>query len=165
MAGYTALSDDQVLIGVLYPATHSSSSANTGWINAGYYKRFQAIITVGVVGSGESITATVQQATSSTGAGAKAMQNPITLSTAITASNQAAVINVNSQSFDANNGFSWVEFALTFTTSGTTAAAETYGNMVVLGDPQLTPPIVGAGPTTGSLASQIVGAGVSPNDY
>lgn len=164
MAGYTACSDDQVLVQAVAPAAFSSSSPTGTWINFAGYKRAQIIINVGAVGSGESITATVKQATSSTGAGAKAMQNPIALNAAVTASNSAVVININGQSFDANNGFQWFALVPTFVNSGTVASAETVASYSVLADPNATPPTTGAGPITGSVASQVVGAGIQ-NDY
>lgn len=157
MAGYTACSDDQTLVLAVSQAAYSSATSTGTYINFSLYRRAQFIVSIGAVGSGESVTATVKQATSSTGAGAKAMQNPISLTTAITASNQVAVININDQSFDANNGFQWAALALTFTNSGTVASAETNAAVFVLADPNVTPPT--------SVAGQVVGGGIGTADY
>ena len=156
MAGYSACSDDQTLAQVVNPTAYSSATSTSAYVNFSLFKRGQYIVTVGAVGSGESITATVKQATSSTGAGAKAMNTPIALATAVTASNTPFVININDQSFDANNGFQWAALALTFVNSGTVASAETTVSFVLLCDPNSTPPT--------SVASQIVGAGITA-DY
>lgn len=155
MAGYTACSDDQTLVAVLNTIGHTSSTVNTGWVNMGANVKAQFIINVGAIGAAEAMTAVASQATSSTGAGAKATNNAIAI-TAITASNTSAVVNINGQSMDANNGFQWVSLNLGFVTSGTTAALGTFATVNVLAVPDVTPPT--------SVASQVIGAGISA-DY
>ena len=149
MAGYTACSDDQAIAAVTPIKGFSSSTTRCGWINMGLYNRGQFLIEVGAIGAAESFTAVAQQATDTNGTGVKAL-NTAKAITAITASNSTAVINVNGQDMDANNGFQYISVLLTSITSGATASTETYASCVFLGQPESTPPSAFAG-------SQIVG--------
>lgn len=149
MAGYTQCSDDQTICAVLPPAQYTSTTARCGYVNMSGFNRLQFIVTVGVTGAAESVTAAVQQATDTTGAGVKALNsqasgNALTLTAPITASNKSAVINVNAQELDVANGFTSVSLLLTFVTSAT-AGTETVAGVVAVGQPEITPPAAFAG--------------------
>jgi hypothetical protein len=144
MAGYTACSDDQAIAAALPITSYSSTTARIGWVNMGLYSRGQFIVQVGVTGAAEGVLAVAQQATDTNGAGAKALNNAKAIA-AITASNKTAVIDINGQDMDANNGFKYASVLLTFVNSGTTATAETFASGIFLGDPETTPPPAFAG--------------------
>lgn len=149
MAGYTACSDDQAIVTVLPITSYTSTTARVGWVDMGAYSRGQFILQVGATGTAESLTAVAQQATDTNGSGAKAL-NTAKAITAITASNKSAVININGQDMDANNGFRYASVLLTFVNSGTVASAETFVGGLFLGQPETTPPAAFAG-------SQVIG--------
>jgi hypothetical protein len=149
MAGYTPLSDDQPINGILNPIGNTSSTVTLGWVDMKYYKRNKFTISVGAIGSGENLAASVVQATTSTGAGSKALATPIAI-TAITASNKSAVVNVSGPDLDTNNGFEFAALSITLVNTGTNAAGGTVLSGLSQGDPQTTPPPAFTG-------SQVVG--------
>jgi len=86
---------------------------NTGWIDAGLAEWLVAIINIGVVSAGGTMTLSWLQATSAAGAGSKALNTGAFAPVTYTATGQAIVEEHVGQQIDVANGFRWVRAVLT----------------------------------------------------
>ncbi len=102
---------------------------SSGWVDASQFENMLAMVETGVISAGGTVSATVQQASSATGTGAKAIypgNNTSGTALAIAPLTQAgggsssqAPINIKPDDLDVNNGFRWIQ--LTITPSGAAA--------------------------------------------
>lgn len=115
-------SDRFHVVGVVDPDANAAGTVVTTWVDAGLYETFCAIIFAGDLGTNGTIDAKLRQATSDAGAGAKDITGKaITQFTQAGTdhSNKQAMINLESEDLDTNNGFRYV--ALSFTTATATS--------------------------------------------
>ena len=107
-------SQNIAIVGSVAPQSLAAGSSSTGWINAGLYNWFMALVQLGTPGSGGLLDAQLQQATDSTGANAKTLL-------AMTQMNAAGqtIIQQKASQLDIANGFNYVR--LTITTSVATS--------------------------------------------
>jgi hypothetical protein len=132
-------SEQVAILGQISPSSQAAGSLTTGWLSAAQFQKFLAIIQVGAFGASATVDANIQQATSSGGAGAKAITTPtgapaITELAAAGGNNVQCEINLDAQFLDVNNGFDYIQLTITVGV----AATETSG--VLLGFvPRLAP--------------------------
>lgn len=108
------------------PISQGAGTATTAWLDASQYPAVAALIQVGVLGASATVDAKFQQATSSGGAGAKAITGAAI--TQITATNnQEAIINLRVDQLDINNGFNFIQLSVTVGVAATLIAAAVYG--------------------------------------
>ena len=95
----------------------------SAWVDASQFENILALVEIGVISAGGTVNATVQQATTNTGTGAKAIypgNNTSGTALAIVAQTQAggggssqAPINIKPDDLDVNNGFRYIQLSIT----------------------------------------------------
>lgn len=117
------------VLGNVDPDAYAAGTYTSGWVSAAEYDRFLAIVQVGDIATSGTVDAKLQQASDSSGTGAKDITDKaITqLTEAGTDSNKQAVINLKPTELDMDNDFT--HFRLSITTA--TAAADASG--IILG--------------------------------
>ena len=124
-------SNEAVLVGVIDPDLNTAGTLTTGWINMGLFETVQAIIMAGALGTNATLDAKLEQATDSSGTGAKDISGK-----AITQLTQAgtddsdkqAIINCRSDELDVNNDFAYVRLSMTVAVASSDSAALVLGH-------------------------------------
>ena len=112
------------LLATINPSLQAVGSLTTGWIPMGNVHSLLAIIATGTLGASATVDANLQQAQDATGTGAKPLTGKaITTIPAATGNNSQALINLQAQELDVNNGYGFVELTITVGV----AASETAG--------------------------------------
>lgn len=119
-------SEVAAVVGVVDPADLATSAASTGWVYAGDFFRFLAVVQAGALSG--TLDAKIEQATTSAGGGAKDVTGRAITQLAATDDNVQALINVKHDDLDIANGFDYLR--LTVTPTGGTA---NLGSAVLLG--------------------------------
>ena len=129
---YNVKASEQVaLLGVIPPASQGVGSVSTGWVSASEFMKFLGVVSVGAFGASATVDANIQQATSSSGAGAKAIAIPsgnlaITELAAGT-NNIQAELNLDAQILDVNNGFDYINLTITVGVAACLVSGELWG--------------------------------------
>lgn len=129
-------SERAAVVGVIDPDANAAGTVTTGWVDASKFNKFLAIVMAGDLGSSATIDAKIEQASDSSGTGAKdlAGKSITQLTKAGTDDNKQALINFNTSDLDINNGFTHVRLSFT------TGTATSDGGAVLLGfDPRYGP--------------------------
>ncbi len=124
------------LVGVIDPDAYAAGTYTTGWWDTAEIEKALAIVSAGDFVATGVLSAKIQQATSSAGAGAKdvtalAITN---LTQAGTDDNKQAMINVTAADLDFNNGFRYARLSVTLTTAGADMSAVVIGTNFRRGD-------------------------------
>ena len=117
------------IVGVIDPDAYAAGTVTTGWIKAGDFQRFMATVSAGDLGTNATLDAKLEQASDSTGTGAKDVTGKaITqLTQAGGDSNKQAIINLNPDELDIANGFGYFRLSLTVGTATSDAGAMVQG--------------------------------------
>ncbi|MBE1208115.1 hypothetical protein [Aminobacter carboxidus] len=124
------LSEQTSVVGVIDPDANAAGTLTTGWIDMATYGGLLAIIMAGDLGTSATIDAKLQQASDSSGTGAKDVTGKaITQLTqaGTDKSNKQALINMRAEELDRSNGFTHVRLSMT------TATATSDSGAIVLG--------------------------------
>ena len=110
-------SDRVAVVGAIKPDAHVAAAYTSGWVPAKNFARFMAIFGWGTLGAGATIAGIIQQATDSSGTGAKAVTGAaITTATQAVSpadDEQQAIINLNTEDLDTANGFDYIRLSMT----------------------------------------------------
>ena len=110
------------------PASQSAGSATTGWVSVANHHGLLAVVQTGVLGTLATVDAKLQQATDSSGAGAKDVAGrAITQIVKATGDNKQALINLKPEELDTLNGFGFVRVALTVGVAASITGAQLLG--------------------------------------
>lgn len=122
-------SEQVAILAAINPASQAAGSAVSGWILASQFQKFLALVQVGVFGASATVDANIQQATSSGGAGAKAIGSGVAITQMLAAggNNVQAEINLDAQQLDTNNGFDYIQLTITVGTAATVIAGALVG--------------------------------------
>ena len=112
------------LLTTIAPSAQAAGASASGWVNMGLYNKLLAIVNVGTPGSGGTVDAKLQQATDSSGTGAKDIAG--TSITQMTAAG-TTLINLDAQQLDVANGFCYVYLLVTVGTATTPTSAQVLG--------------------------------------
>ena len=119
--------------GVIDPDNHAAGTVTTGWVAMDDLHSALAILIVGDISANGTVDAKLQQASDSSGTGAKDIAD--TSITQLTASNKQSMVNLRSESLDRDGEFNHVRLSVTIGTASAELAA------VLLGfDPRYAPP-------------------------
>lgn len=122
------LSEQLAILATLDPSSQAAGTATTAWVKASDFHNLMAIIDVGVFGASATVDANLQQATSSAGAGAKAITGKaITQLLAGGGNDKQATIEIRDQDLDSANGFEYVALNVIVGTAATQTAAVLIG--------------------------------------
>lgn len=131
-------SDRVAIVGVIAPGAKTAATYTSDWVDMGSFERIMAIIGWGTLGNGAELDAKLEQATDSSGTGAKDITGrAITqVSEDVTPqpNNNQKIIQCRGDQLDVNNGFTHARLSVTIGT----ATSDAQG--LVLGlDPRYAP--------------------------
>ena len=116
------------ILATIDPASQSAGSATTGWVSVANHHGLLAVVQTGVLGTLATVDAKLQQATDSTGAGAKDVAGrAITQIVKATGDNKQALINLKPEELDTLNGFGFVRVALSVGAAASVTSAQLIG--------------------------------------
>ena len=116
------------ILATIDPASQSAGSATTGWASVANHHGLLAVVQTGVLGTLATVDAKLQQATDSTGAGAKDVAGRAIIQIVkATGDNKQALINVKPEELDTVNGFGFVRLSLTVGVAASQTAAQVLG--------------------------------------
>lgn len=122
-------SERAAIVGVIDPDVTTAGAVSTGWVSAKDFLNFMAIVFAGTLGSSATLDAKIEQATDSSGTGAKDITGKaITqLTQAGTDSDKQAIINVKQADLDIANSFTHLRLTVTVATASSDAGAVLLG--------------------------------------
>ena len=116
------------VLATIDPASQAVGTATTGWISAGNHHSLLALVQSGVLGTGATLDAKLQQATDASGTGAKDVTGKaITQIVKATGDNKQALINLRPDDLDVTNGYAYVRLSLTVAVAASLTAAQLLG--------------------------------------
>ena len=117
------------VVGNIDPDAYAASTVTTGWIAANKFAQFMAVVQAGDLGTSATLDAKLQQATDSSGTGAKDVAGKaITQVTqAGTDSNKHADINLRPEELDVEGGFDYFRLSMTVAVATSDAGAVVLG--------------------------------------
>lgn len=130
MGNLNVLSSHEIaLLAKLDPVSQGAATVTTGWVAMADWWRIMAVLMVGVIATNGTLDAKLQQATDSSGTGAKDVTGKgITqLTQAGTDSNKQVVINCDHEDLDIEGGFDYVRLSVTAATAASLLAAAVFG--------------------------------------
>lgn len=122
-------SDRCRIVGVVDPDANAAATYTTGWVSMAEFSSVMAIVMAGALGTSATLDAKIEQATDSSGTGAKDVTGKaITqLTEAGTDSDKQAVINCFDSDLDVANDFNHVRLSMTVATATSDCAAVLLG--------------------------------------
>lgn len=122
-------SERAAIVGVIDPDVTAAGDVSTGWVAAKDFHNFMAIVFAGTLGSSATLDAKIEQATDSSGTGAKDVTGKaITQMTqAGTDSDKQAIINVKQCDLDIANSFTHLRLTVTVATASSDAGGVLLG--------------------------------------
>ena len=116
------------VLSTLDPASQAAGTITTGWISAANHHGLLGIVQTGVLGTGATVDAKLQQALDASGTGAKDITGKaITQIVKASGDNKQALINVRPEELDTINGFGFVRLSLTVAVAASQTAAQVLG--------------------------------------
>ena len=116
------------ILATIDPASISAGTVTTGWVSAGNHHNLLAVIQTGALGTAATLDAKLQQASDSSGTGAKDITGKaITQIVKASGDNKQALINLRPDELDVANGFAYVRLSLTVGTAASVAGAQLLG--------------------------------------
>jgi len=123
-------SEKLALLDNIAPISQSAGTVTSGWVSAANFERFLAVIQTGVLGASATVDAKLQQATDSSGTGAKDITGKaITQIVKATGDGKQVEINLRAEELDTNNSFSYFRLSVTVGTAASLIAAVIYGDI------------------------------------
>ena len=116
------------ILATIDPASQSAGTATTGWVSVTHHHGFIAVVQTGVLGTAATVDAKLQQATDSSGTGAKDITGKsITQILKATGDNKQTLINVKPEELDTVNGFGFVRVTVTVGVAASITGAQLLG--------------------------------------
>ena len=132
-------SDNAYLAGLIDPDAYAPATLTTGWIHMGTFEQILAVVMAGDLGTTGTVSAKLEQATTSGGAGAKDITGKaitqLTQAASPSESNKQAMIELRSNELDVANGFDYARLSVTVgdTTSPVSATSDLAAFVLGLG--------------------------------
>lgn len=124
----TRPSENIAVLATIDGSSLAASTVTSGWVNAGQWLHILGLIKTGVLGASATVDAKLQQATDSSGTGAKDVTGKaITQVIAATGNNKQVYINLRGQELDVANGFAFVRLSVTVGTAASIVDATLFG--------------------------------------
>ena len=116
------------ILATLDPVSQAAGTATTGWITAANHHGLLAIIQTGVLGTGATVDAKLQQALDTSGTGAKDISSKaIAQIVKASGDNKQALINIKPEELDTVNGFGFVRVTVTVGVAASITGAQLLG--------------------------------------
>lgn len=118
---------------VINPTSQAPGTQSSGWISMSAFHQVAAILSVGAFGASATVDAKFQQATDTSGTGAKDISpaKAITQLLAAGGNNRQVIVEVRDTELDTANGFSCVQFSCTVATLATLTSAVVLGTIAI----------------------------------
>ncbi len=118
------------VLGTIDPVSQAAGTVTTGWLDQAVYLSVMAVIQTGVLGASATVDAKLQQATDSSGTGAKDITGKaITQIVKASGDNKQAIINMKEADLDTEGGFRYVRLSITVGVAASLVGAAVYGAM------------------------------------
>lgn len=116
------------ILATIDPSSQAAGAATTGWISAAEHHALLAIVQTGVLGTGATVDAKLQQALDATGTSAKDITGKaIAQIVKASGDNKQALINVKPEELDTLGGFGFVRLSVTVGVAASQTAAQVLG--------------------------------------
>ncbi len=116
------------ILATIDPASQAAGSVSTGWISVANHHGLLAVIQTGVLGTGATVDAKLQQALDATGTSAKDITGKaITQIVKASGDNKQVLINARPEELDTVNGFGFVRLSVTVGVAASLVAAQVLG--------------------------------------
>jgi hypothetical protein len=116
------------VLATIDPASQAVGTVTTGWISAGNHHSLLALVQSGVLGTGATLDAKLQQATDASGTGAKDVTGKAIIQIVkATGDNKQALINLRPDDLDVTNGYAYVRLSVTVAVAASLTAAQLLG--------------------------------------
>ena len=116
------------VLATIDPVSQAAGTVTTGWITVANHHGLLAVIQTGVLGASATLDAKLQQATDSSGTGAKDITGKaLTQIIKATGDNKQALINVKPEELDTVNGFGFVRLSITVGVAASLTSAQLLG--------------------------------------
>lgn len=110
------------------PISQGAGTVTTGWVSTADFLAFRAEVRTGVMGASATLDAKIQQASDSSGTGAKDITGKaIVQIVKASGDGKQAYINFRPEDLDANGGFGWVRLSMTVGTAASLIAGKLEG--------------------------------------
>lgn len=118
-------SERAAVLGVIDPDANAAGALTSDWGDLTLFESAMAIVMAGTLGASATLDAKLQQATDSSGTGAKDItgKSITQLTQAGTDSDKQAIINVRAEELDLDNGFTHVAIVMTTATATSDSGA------------------------------------------
>ena len=124
------ISEALAVLATYDPASVGASTVTTGWVDASTFFYLLAILQTGVMGASGTIDAKLQQASDSSGTGAKDITGKaLTQIVKATGDTKQAMISIKSADLDTEGGFRWVRLSITVGTAASLLSAQLLGGV------------------------------------
>jgi hypothetical protein len=121
-------SESLAVLGTIDPVSQAAGTITTGWLDAGQYFSVMALIQTGVLGASATVDAKLQQATDSSGTGAKDVTGKsITQIVKASGDNKQVLLNAKGADFDVEGGFRYFRLSITVGTAASLISATVFG--------------------------------------
>lgn len=117
------------VLATLDPTSQVVGTVSTGWISAGNHHNLLVLVQSGVLGTGATLDAKIQQATDVSGSGVKDLpgKSIVQLTQAGNSSAKQALINLRPEDLDVNNGYAFIRLSSTVGVAASLTAAQVLG--------------------------------------
>ena len=116
----TMIPSDQVAVAaVIDPDATAAGTVTSGWVSMADFEKLMAVVFAGTLGASATLDAKLEQATDSSGTGAKDItgKSITQLTKAGSDDDKQAVINVSAEELDVTNDFDHVRLSMTVATA------------------------------------------------
>ncbi len=122
-------SEKIAVVATIDPDANTAATYTSDWVNMENFHQLMAIVQVGIIAAGGTVDAKLMQATSSTGAGAKAISTANAQITQVTTAGNDTqqILTVRTDALDVAGGFSFVALRMTHTTAAGDSAGLVLG--------------------------------------
>jgi len=129
MAYTNRVSEDFVPLTTHYPLTRQVATHVSDWVLMENYHRAWFFLNLGAMGAAATVDAGIEQASSATGTGAKAITGKVLtqLTQAGADNNSLACIELQTEELDVNGGFEYIRFYVTIAVADCSYSANLFG--------------------------------------
>ena len=115
-------SEIAAIVATVDPDAYATGAQNSDWVDMEKWENIYAFVAAGVIVSSGTVDFKLQQATSSTGAGAKDITGKAITQLTTGDNDEQSVINLRATELDVANNFKYARGVMTLTTAGADAA-------------------------------------------
>jgi len=139
MIGNVLPSEACALLAKIDPDANATGAVTSDWVDMGKFESVLAIAAVGAIGAGQTLNAKLQQATDSSGTGAKDITGKAITALGATDDDKQALINCRAEELDMANNFRYVALVMTGADTNSPDTAIDYDGTILGFNPKYGP--------------------------